>query len=289
MDSIIPELRIWKHSHGTSNLGAESLNSEERRKRRKDLKNRSILTLFRNTRKNQGENFRLKMRPGDFFYLCYGNNLKLFGQIVSGLEKSGSKWVERRYGMIYECPKGSKYSGPLKSWTPNFNSTSALVPENELTLFEKLILTPFFSLRLTDLMEIAVDFDEVMDGMDLDLLSTLGDKRYVEGLKKLVHYQRMERGRNQKLVTDAKKHFKSIHKKLYCEVCDFDFEAKFGDRGRDFIEAHHRIPFAKMKAGARLKIADLAMVCANCHRMLTRPPWISIEDLRNTLKSPSHT
>ena len=287
MDSFIPELRIWKHSHGTSNLGSGSLNREERRKRREDLKTRSILTLHRDTRKNQGKNFRLKMRPGDFFYLCYGNNLRLFGQIVSGLEKSGSKWVERRYGVIRDCPSESKYSGPQKYWTPNFNSTSTLVPQKELTVFEKLILTPFFSLRLTDLIEIAVDFDEVVDGLDVDLLSTLGNKEYVEGLRTLVHYQRIERGRNQKLVTDAKNHFKSIHKKLFCEVCDFDFEAKFGDRGRNFIEAHHRIPFANLKPGARLKIGDLAMVCANCHRMLTRSPRISIENLRKKLKSTS--
>jgi hypothetical protein len=272
MDSVISELRIWKHSHGTNSLT---------RQERENYRNKSVLTIYRDTGKRQGENFRAKMRLGDFFYLCHGNNLELFGQVVSGLEKSNSRWVERRYRIICKCPKGLKFNGPKKYWAPNANSTSKLVPQNELALFEKRILIPFFSLRLADLRRRA--FDEVVDGLDFDVLLTLSDKEYVEARQKLIRHQRIERVRNQELVKDAKNYFKSIHKRLFCEVCDFDFKVKFGGRGQDFIEAHHRIPIAKLKPGTRLKISDLAMVCANCHRMLHQLPWISIENLRDTL------
>lgn len=59
--------------------------------------------------------------------------------------------------------------------------------------------------------------------------------------------------------------------RLLCEVprCGFDFAATYGERGRDFAEVHHVRPLAQ--AGPVLTtLADLAVVCANCHRMIHR-------------------
>ena len=63
------------------------------------------------------------------------------------------------------------------------------------------------------------------------------------------------------------------------EVCGFDFAKEFGLLGRGFAECHHLLPLA---AGAReTRLADLAIVCANCHRMLHRgSPMLSVEALR---------
>ena len=59
------------------------------------------------------------------------------------------------------------------------------------------------------------------------------------------------------------------HQCLACEVCGFDFQARYGVIGEGFAEVHHLLPIHR---GERLtRLADLAVVCANCHRMLHRP------------------
>ena len=59
--------------------------------------------------------------------------------------------------------------------------------------------------------------------------------------------------------------------RLICTVCDFDFLKFYGKRGKDFAEAHHMIPVSEMSEDASSKPEDMAIVCANCHRMLHHP------------------
>ncbi len=61
--------------------------------------------------------------------------------------------------------------------------------------------------------------------------------------------------------------------RLVCEVrgCGFDFHAKYGELGLEFAEVHHKKPLGDApKKGRKTKLADLAVVCANCHRMIHR-------------------
>lgn len=55
-----------------------------------------------------------------------------------------------------------------------------------------------------------------------------------------------------------------------CEVCSFDFEQAFGESGRGYIEVHHTNPVHTLSPGAKTKLTDLALLCANCHRMAHR-------------------
>ncbi|MGO8882044.1 MAG: HNH endonuclease [Desulfomonilaceae bacterium] len=72
---------------------------------------------------------------------------------------------------------------------------------------------------------------------------------------------------------------------LRCEVCDFDFHKIYGTIGKAFAECHHTLPLSHIKAGAKTKLSELAIVCANCHRMLHRArPWLSVNDLKKALK-----
>jgi hypothetical protein len=146
VDELSTNLRIWKHSHGGRSF-------EGKEQEREELKERLVITLFEDTAKGQGLAFRKRMRRGDFFYLCHGNKLVLFGQITSNIREASKKsWVEREYRVIKECSKRrSKFTGPQKKWTPNYNSTCAMVPTEELRQFERTILEPFFSLRLRDI------------------------------------------------------------------------------------------------------------------------------------------
>ena len=68
--------------------------------------------------------------------------------------------------------------------------------------------------------------------------------------------------------------------KLECEACGFDFQATYGDLGKDFCEVHHRVPLAELDAGTKTRLKDLAVVCANCHRMLHRMEEMSVAGLK---------
>lgn len=60
--------------------------------------------------------------------------------------------------------------------------------------------------------------------------------------------------------------------RLRCEVpgCGFDFERVYGSLGHGFAEVHHLRPLFERDAPSVTRIEDLAVVCANCHRMIHR-------------------
>lgn len=72
--------------------------------------------------------------------------------------------------------------------------------------------------------------------------------------------------------------------RLACEVCDVDFSERYGDLGEGFIECHHTLPLAT--GSPRItRLADLAVVCPNCHRMLHRAKEpLSVESLRGIVR-----
>lgn len=92
------------------------------------------------------------------------------------------------------------------------------------------------------------------------------------------------RERKQKLVTKRKlERRKETGGVLTCEVCDFDFSAVYGDRGDGFAECHHKIPLAE-SGSTKTKLQDLAVLCANCHRMIhVRKPTLTVEELRKII------
>lgn len=72
---------------------------------------------------------------------------------------------------------------------------------------------------------------------------------------------------------------------LVCEVCGFDFFQTFGERGREFIECHHTLPVSVLGEHGKTSLSELALVCANCHRMIhARRPWWSLDEARSALR-----
>ncbi|WP_024851717.1 HNH endonuclease [Hydrogenovibrio kuenenii] len=116
------------------------------------------------------------------------------------------------------------------------------------------------------------------------ILTSEDDEQFPEGkIKERMH---KTRERNSRLIAEAKKQFKAKHGKLFCEICGFNFEEKYGHEiGKDFIEAHHTKPISELKENDTTNISDLAMVCSNCHRMIHRArPWKSPQDLKSILE-----
>ena len=90
------------------------------------------------------------------------------------------------------------------------------------------------------------------------------------------------RERNQALVKKKKEAVLSTTGALACEVCTLDFLQRYGELGRGFAECHHRTPLALLAKTCETKLEDLAIVCANCHRMLHRgKPWKTIAQLKD--------
>lgn len=74
------------------------------------------------------------------------------------------------------------------------------------------------------------------------------------------------------------------HGRLACEVCDLDFSERYGDLGAGFIECHHKEALGDGEERVTV-LDDLALLCANCHRMVHRSrPMLSIEHLRERLR-----
>ncbi len=95
------------------------------------------------------------------------------------------------------------------------------------------------------------------------------------------------RERDRRLVQRKKEGVMAASGTLSCEGCGFDFADTYGSHGQGFIECHHTIPVSTLAPGSRTRIADLALVCANCHRMIhRRSEWLSMDELR-ALIAPS--
>jgi 5-methylcytosine-specific restriction protein A len=70
---------------------------------------------------------------------------------------------------------------------------------------------------------------------------------------------------------------------LTCEVCEFNFAKKYGERGQGYIECHHVEPLHVGGEKAR-SLDELALLCSNCHRMIhTKPPWLTPGELREII------
>ncbi|MBN9122843.1 MAG: HNH endonuclease [Planctomycetes bacterium] len=104
------------------------------------------------------------------------------------------------------------------------------------------------------------------------------DPGFPEGRQVMRLHLRKER--NRKAVRRKKQRVLATTGRLCCEVCTFDFRATYGDLGDGFAECHHRVPLAELTEEYRIRLSELAIVCANCHRMLHRRRNLKVEELR---------
>lgn len=91
----------------------------------------------------------------------------------------------------------------------------------------------------------------------------------LDGRKIIRVHKKIER--NKKLAQEAKKHHGYA-----CKACGFDFEEKYGEIGKSFIEAHHLTPLSKISTdGVMLNPkTDFTVLCSNCHRMIHKTEYV---------------
>ena len=108
------------------------------------------------------------------------------------------------------------------------------------------------------------------------------DFEYDEGLRHQAERNFFKR--NPQLVKQAKEIYGCT-----CQVCGFDFAKTYGALGLDFAEAHHLNPLSERPpeewtTAVQTNIANIAVLCANCHRMIhRRKPALSIDELKAIL------
>ncbi|WP_406600262.1 HNH endonuclease [Flavobacterium ardleyense] len=73
------------------------------------------------------------------------------------------------------------------------------------------------------------------------------------------------------------------HYGFKCQVCEFDFEKKFGEIGKNFIHVHHVVDISTIGSEYELDpIVDLKPVCPNCHAVLHKKrPSYNINELKS--------
>ena len=110
------------------------------------------------------------------------------------------------------------------------------------------------------------------------------DEKLYEGALITVKANKYERNQKARKECVAKKGYQ-------CLVCGRDFEATYGEIGKNFIHVHHLTPISSVGKEYELNVdTDLVPVCPNCHYMLHRkdPPY-TIEEMREILSSVENT
>jgi len=90
-----------------------------------------------------------------------------------------------------------------------------------------------------------------------------------EGRRRLVLH--LQRERNQTVVRNKKRQAARFD----CEICGFTFGRAYGSAASDYCEVHHLLPLSKVEHSTQTRMEDLAILCANCHRVvhLQNPPY----------------
>jgi 5-methylcytosine-specific restriction protein A len=102
--------------------------------------------------------------------------------------------------------------------------------------------------------------------------------RFWEGgmVKVLVNKYERDRGARRECI----KHFGPI-----CQVCEMDFEKRYGSLGQGFIHVHHIVPVSLITREYLVDpVNDLIPVCPNCHCMLhKKSPAYAVAELKKLI------
>jgi 5-methylcytosine-specific restriction protein A len=113
-------------------------------------------------------------------------------------------------------------------------------------------------------------------------------EEYAEGTRIFKEYGFFSR--NPELIKEAKAFYGYT-----CQVCNFNYEKKYGELGISYIECHHLNPLSERPESEwdeniKTSIKDVRVLCANCHRMIHRKrPALTVEELQAIIKSQNAT
>ncbi|HRI71177.1 MAG TPA: hypothetical protein PK156_43390 [Polyangium sp.] len=104
----------------------------------------------------------------------------------------------------------------------------------------------------------------------------------IEGFRR--EHEVLSRSRSKKLRDEAKRLAKGK-----CYTCEKNFSELFDGLGERVLEAHHKKQVALMETPELTNVKDLAVVCANCHRLIHAEPKkaMQVDELRRKFRQGS--
>ena len=206
----------------------------------------------------------------------YSSNLKStpYNGVVIGLSKRILKYIDNRF-LIESAENENSLSYwciPFEGWHVDFDSNKNFVWKIRDELVIAIEETPKFT-----------------EGFKNEYLhennmyeSYVTKKEGKKCVKNTVIYERNSQNRRKAIELNKNK-----YGKVLCEVCGFDFEKTYGERGKDFIEVHHNKPLYLVDEQINVNPKkDLSCLCSNCHRVIHRnkSDLLSIKKLREIVK-----
>ncbi|NWC78223.1 HNH endonuclease [Pseudomonas sp. P7759] len=125
----------------------------------------------------------------------------------------------------------------------------------------------------------AVEGGQIVRFLELEAVDEFWVQDAEEG--KLLTVLHRIRERKRSLVEAKKKDMQRRYGQLRCEACDFNFSEHYGPGAQGIIDVHHIKPVHTLRPGEKTKLSDLALVCANCHRVIhSRKKWLTVQQVR---------
>lgn len=138
-----------------------------------------------------------------------------------------------------------------------------------------------FAPKPTELREVANAIQEGI-GEASDTVPIDDDEEFPEG--EVLSRLHRSRERNRKAVARKKQKVLEETGKLECEACGFDFRSVYGPLGEGYAECHHIVPISELPGRKSVQLSDLAILCANCHRMIHRTrPLLGVAEFRDLI------
>lgn len=93
--------------------------------------------------------------------------------------------------------------------------------------------------------------------------------------------------RDRRFARKVRDHYRRIcGGRLVCEACRRVPVNEYGPAGDRCMEAHHKVPIEQLQPDSITVVEEMAMVCANCHRVIhSQKPCLKIDEVRALLDS----
>ena len=87
--------------------------------------------------------------------------------------------------------------------------------------------------------------------------------------------------RDRRFARMVRRHYKSHSGgKLICQACGCVPVKTYGPNGKSCVEAHHKIPIEQLQPDSVTVVSEMAMLCANCHRVVhSKRPCLTVEQV----------
>lgn len=155
-------------------------------------------------------------------------------------------------------------------------------------VFTELASHPEKVSSLAETIRKAIDLDEI-ERDSISAVTPIEELEFAEGrLLTSIHIRRERSPKiRQMLIVHRKK-----RGQLACDLCTWTFGSARQSFREAAFEVHHLQPLARLVEERKTKLEDVALLCANCHRLIHRAisiekRWLTISEARQSLGLPN--